>query len=105
MIYGRVAALATLGIFSDLVFRGKNYLLLLCFAFLACLMHFAQIVLFLVQCKIPSPEVIQHVTYGYYSATLSTLMSILIPLFIAARKRDQDSVFDVPIAAMVLSTS
>lgn len=32
-------------------------------------------------------------------------MTILIPLFVAARKRDQDSVWDIPIAAMVLSTS
>ena len=105
MIYGRMAALITMGFLSDCVVKGRNYLLLFLLASLACIIHLVQIFFLAIDYEIPYNDAIQHVTYGYYTACLNTLMSILIPLFLAAKKRDEDSVWDVPIAAMVLSVS
>lgn len=56
MIYGRMAALATLGLLSDMVFQARNYLLLLCFAFLACIGYLLQIVFTLADYSIPDNE-------------------------------------------------
>lgn len=57
MIYGRMFALATLGLLSDLVARGRNYVLLAFFAILACIIHLVQIVFLITKFAFPYVDV------------------------------------------------